>query len=153
MDYSVDTSSILDAWRRYYPPDVFPALWTNLNRLIETGSLRATDEVKIELERKDDEVLAWAVERVALFVDLDDRIQRAVTEILSRYPKLLDTRANRSGADPFVIALAQIEGCAVLTGERATNSLARPNIPDVCRELGIRSLTMLELIREQNWHF
>jgi hypothetical protein len=22
--YSIDTSAILDGWRRYYPPDVFP---------------------------------------------------------------------------------------------------------------------------------
>ena len=114
MHYSVDTSSILDAWRRYYPPDVFPALWTNIDRLIASGSLRATDEVRIELERKDDEVLAWAVARSDLFVELDDRIQESVTRILSVHPRLLDTRANRSGADPFVIALAQIEGCAVV---------------------------------------
>ena len=153
MNYSVDTSSILDAWRRYYPPDIFPALWTNLDQLIASGSLRATDEVRIELERKVDEVLAWAAGRVGFFVELDNRIQRTVTNILSRHPKLLDTRSNRSGADPFVIALAQIENCAVVTGERLTNSLARPNIPDVCRDLGIRSLNILELIREQNWHF
>lgn len=97
MHYSVDTSSILDAWRRYYPPDVFPALWTNLDRLIASGSLRATDEVRIEL--------------------------------------------------------AQIEGCAVVTGERMTNNMARPNIPDVCRDMGIRSLNILDLIREQRWQF
>ncbi|MGA2478937.1 MAG: DUF4411 family protein [Spirochaetia bacterium] len=153
MEYSVDTSSILDAWRRYYPPDVFPALWTSMDILIAGGSLRATDEVRVELERKDDEVLAWAAGRDGFFVELDDRIQMAVTNILSQYPKLLDTRSNRSGADPFVIALAQIENSAVVTGERLTNSLLRPNIPDVCRELGIRSMNILELIREQNWHF
>jgi len=118
MNYSVDTSSILDAWRRYYPPDIFPALWTNLDQLITSGSLRATDEVRIELERKDDEVLAWTAGRVGFFVELDNRIQRTVTNILSRHPKLLDTRSNRSGADPFVIALAQIENlCSRYRGE------------------------------------
>lgn len=50
MKYSIDTSSILDGWRRYYPPDVFQQLWTRLDDLIAEGSLRATEEVLVELE-------------------------------------------------------------------------------------------------------
>jgi hypothetical protein len=57
-----------------------------------------------------------------------------VIEILRDHKKLVDTRKNRSGADPFVIALAKVEGCNVITGEKPTNRLERPHIPDVCRE-------------------
>lgn len=135
------------------PPDVFPALWVKLEDLVRSGSLRATEEVQTELERKDDEVLAWASARSGFFVPIDEPIQIAVGDILSRFPKLLDTRSNRSGADPFVIALAQTNGCSVVTGERATTSTGRPNIPAVCRAIGIRSLTVLDLIREQGWRF
>ena len=56
MRYSIDTSAILEAWRRQYPPDVIPALWDGLDSLIRSGDLRATEEVLHELERKDDEV-------------------------------------------------------------------------------------------------
>jgi hypothetical protein len=153
VDYSIDTSSILDGWRRYYPPDVFPGLWDNLELLVQDGQLRATDEVRVELERKDDEVLAWAIKQSGLFIELDEEIQASVSQILAQFPKLLDTRSNRSGADPFVVALAKINGASVITGERATNSLDRPNIPDVCAALGIRSLSILELIREKTWRF
>jgi Domain of unknown function (DUF4411) len=43
--YSVDTSALLDGWRRYYPPDVIPGLWSGLDALIVDGSLRATEAV------------------------------------------------------------------------------------------------------------
>lgn len=153
MKYSIDTSSILDGWRRYYPPDVFQQLWTKLDDLIVDGSLRATEEVLVELERKDDEVYAWARKRSVLFVPIDEPIQIAVSKILELHEKLLDTRANRSAADPFVIALAQIHKCTVVTGERATNSADRPNIPDVCNALGVPVIPLLQLVRNEGWRF
>lgn len=153
MKYSIDTSAILDAWLRYYPPDVFPALWLKLDELIDNGTLQATEEVLSELERKDDDVYAWAAERDALFIPIDDDIQPIVSEILKDYPKLLDTRLNRSAGDPFVIALAKLEGCTVVTGEHPTGTMDRPNIPDVCAALGIRCISVLDMIREEGWRF
>jgi hypothetical protein len=81
-------------------------------------------------------------------------LQVAVTEILAVHEKLPDTRSGRSAADPFVVALAQIEGCAVVTGERRrTRSADRPNIPDVCDALGIPCITLLDLMRAEGWKF
>ena len=51
MVYSIDTSAILDGHNRYYPPDVFPKLWENLQVLINNGKLRAVGLVLKELER------------------------------------------------------------------------------------------------------
>ncbi len=153
MRYSIDTSAILDGWNRYYPPDVFPGLWRRLEALIFDGALRATEEVQVELERKDDEVLAWANRQESLFVALDAAIQDSVRVILSDHPKLLDTRKNRSAADPFVIGLAQLHECSVVTGEGKTGSLSRPNIPDVCEAMGLHCLSLLELIRAEGWAF
>ena len=153
MKYSIDTSALLEAWRRQYPPDVIPALWDGLDNLIRSGHLRATEEVLHELERKDDAVFQWARSWRALFVEIDGPIQIAVHTILRNHGKLLDTRKSRSGADSFVIALAQLNNAAVVTNERMTGSADRPNIPDVCGALRIRCINMLELIREQGWVF
>jgi hypothetical protein len=153
LEYSIDTSAILDAWNRYYPPDIFSALWNHLEKIIEDGLLRASVEVMNELERKDDQVYRWARKNPDLFIDIDEEIQNEITGILSKFPKLLDTRAQRSGADPFVIALAKINTCCVITGERATRKPDRPNIPDVCSALEIRAISVLDLIREQKWKF
>ena len=151
MRYSIDTSAILHAWRRSYPPEVFPSLWKKFDELIERGDLLATEEVLRELEKKDDEVHEWVKRRQHMIVPIDVRIQEVVSTILASHKKLLDTRKNRSGADPFVIALAVIRDCTVVTNEAPTSSPSRPNIPDVCSALGVRSIDVLGLIREQRW--
>ena len=153
MRFSIDTSAILDGWRRHYPRETFPGLWLHLEALIQSGDLRASEEVKHELEKKDDDALAWAVEQDHFFVQMDDHIQDAVSAILHDHPRLIDTRRGRSGADPFVIALAKVRGCTVITGEGASDSLNRPKIPDVCRAIGVESMRLLDLIRREGWVF
>lgn len=152
MRYSIDTSALLDGWRRYYPPDVFPDVWTGIEDLIEQGEIRASEEVFVELEKRDDEIFGWAKARKeSLFVPIDERIQEKVAEILAQHERLV--RHNRSGADPFVIGLAMIEGCAVVTGERLAGSLEKPKIPDVCGALDVPCLDLLGLFRQQGWRF
>jgi hypothetical protein len=154
LKYSVDTSALLDGWRRYYPPDVFPLVWKRLDELIQDNILVASEEVLFELERKDDDVYSWARDRSHMFVPTaDEDVQRAVSKILAIHKKLIDERKNRSGADPWVIAVAQLRDCAVLTGEKPTGNIKRPNIPDVCLALGLRWVNMLQLFREQHWIF
>ena len=147
----MDTSTFLNAWRRSYPPDVFPSLWEKIDRLANEGKLIASEEVLIELEKKDDEVCAWAQQREQMFIPIDGVIQQHVRSVLQQYPRLLDTRKNRSGADPFVIALAQTEKCTVVTGESPSRSEQRPHIPDVCAALGIRCIDFVQMAREQGW--
>jgi len=80
VKYSVDTSALLDGWRRYYPPDVFPPVWKKLDELIEDKILVASEEVLLELRRKDDDVYEWARVRSHMFVPTaDEEIQRAVS--------------------------------------------------------------------------
>ncbi len=153
MKYSIDTSAILDGWKRYYPRDVFPALWVRLEDLIRSGDLRASEEVRYELEKQDDDVLAWARRQAGFFVPIDDDAQGAVSAILAKCPRLIDTRRGRSGADPFVIALAVVYRCGVVTGERASGSAKRPKIPDVCRVFGVENVSLIDLIRREGWVF
>lgn len=153
MKYSIDTSALLDGWRRYYSPDVFPGLWTRLQGLIEGGSLRATVEVLSELEKKDDEVYKWAQANGEMFVPIDEETQVALTVVLQNYPRLVNTQRARSTADPWVIALGLINGCTVITGEQPSNNLQRPKIPDVCQDLGVQCMNLLQLFREEGWVF
>ena len=151
MRYSLDTSAILDGRKRHYPPDVFPALWENFERLIGDGSIKATEMVRHELEKKDDEVLKWCKE-LDVFLDVDEEIQTVVSEILGAHPKLVSEGGQRSFADPFVIALARQHKCVVVTGESGGTE-DKPRIPFVCRALGVDCINMLELIRRERWTF
>jgi len=151
--YSVDTSAILHAWLRAYPPANFPAFWSKLDELINTGELIATEEVLIEIERKDDDVYKWAKSRNQMFITIDQPVQLAVQQILRTHSRLLDTRKSRSSADPFVIALAKIKAGTVLTQESRSNNASKPNIPDVCSALSIPCIDLLQLIRDKGWVF
>ena len=128
---------------------MFPGVWEKLGELIEGGEIIASEEVKHDLSRKDDELFDWANKRSHMFIPIDEEIQLVVAEILKGHKKLIDTRRNRSGSDPFVIALAKIRGCAVVTGEKPSNSEKRPHIPDVCAALGLKWIDIVQLLREE----
>ena len=150
MAYSLDSSGILDLFR-LYPPDVFPTIWTQMDSAALGGTVFAIDEVYRELEKKDDVAFQWLKARRTMVVALDTHIQQRVSTILGAHPRLVDTRKNRSSGDPFVIGLAQARGFSVVTGERASGVLAKPNIPDVCIAVGIPCMSVLEMFRKDGW--
>jgi len=148
MPYSVDTSGWLDGWQRHYPVDVFPTLWLRIHDRIDAREIITSEEVYIELARKDDDLHAWVMQRKHMLVPLDEEVQTRATGLLAEYPRLVDTLRNRSMADPFVIATAMVRGATVVTGEIASGRMDKPRIPDVCLAKGIRCISFLQMIRE-----
>ena len=120
--------------------------------LIGQGRLRSSIEVYNELEKKDDELFKWCKDRKeTLFVELDEETQRLVTQIMANYPRLVDTVKGRSGADPFVIALAVTTkpSMVVVTEE----SPGRMRIPDVCTAESIEYCGLADMIEREDWKF
>jgi hypothetical protein len=151
--YCIDTSALVDGWTRYYPPDVFPQLWTKLEDMIGAKRVIAPDEVLRELSKKDDDLYNWAKKNGALFLPLDSTIQAATQDILAVFPRLVDSERDRSTADPFVIAVARVRNCCVVTGEKSAGNPKRPKIPNVCDHFKVRHINMLQFMREQKWQF
>jgi hypothetical protein len=150
LSYSVDTSALLDAWVRYYPPDVFDTLWKQLDGLAINGRLLAVDEVKRELAKQDDELHKWVAARPTMIVTLDEAVQKRAKPIINNFPSLTNTRSVMSGsADAFVIALAQERKLTVVTAEKSKPT--KPRIPDVCRTLGVLCITLVEMFRKEGW--
>ncbi len=89
MAFCFDTSALIGCWSRSYPPDVFPGLWVKLEELIARGAVRCPEEVRVELERQEDDLAQWAKARPALFVALDAAIQVATSEVLAQHPRLM----------------------------------------------------------------
>lgn len=148
MSYCVDTSGWLDGWQRNYPPDVFPTLWAKVEALVSTGEIFSSEEVYVELQKKDDDIHDWVKARKNMLVPLSEEIQKIASDLLSEFPRLVDTLRNRSKADPFVIATAINRGGTVVTGEPVTGNMSKPRIPDVCNVKGVRCITFLQMIRE-----
>ena len=153
MKYCIDTSSILHAWIEAYPPTNFPPVWDKLNDFISKGKLISSEEVLRELKKKHDPAYEWAKGHPGLFLPLDDRTQVLVAEILSKFQRLVDTKKGRTGADPFVIAVAKLKNATLVTNEVLTNNIKKPNIPDVCAAMNIPSMNILQLIQAQGWVF
>ena len=87
-------------------------------------------------------------------VPIDELGQERVNEVLSQFPRLVDSRTGKSGADPWVIALAlTIENCIVVTEENPTDSKNRPKIPDVCVHFNLQCIKVVDLIKRENWIF
>jgi len=147
MAFCVDTSGWLDGWHRYYPRDVFPSLWQNLEERVTGCDIIASEEVYVEVQKKDDDLHEWMKQRKFMLIPANESIQRRVAEVLGTYPRLVDMLKGRSQADPFVIATAVETGSVVVTGE-SIGTATRPRIPFVCQQLGIRCLTFLDMIRE-----
>jgi hypothetical protein len=136
--YSLDTSALLDGLERYYPESAFPALWERVDDLIADGQLVASEEVVEEAGKKDALAKAWFEERdAALFVvPTDADIAGRVQAILMAHPRLVKEMKGRNRADAFVIAVAQVRGATVVTGEGADGNDNRPKIPYICGQMG-----------------
>ena len=131
---------------------MFQPLWQHLDRLIEQAIVVASAEVLHALGRQDDELHAWCNDRENMFLDLIDALQDEVTAIVAEYPKLVATGRNR--ADPFVIGVARLgsEPLTVVTEETSYRAGPnKPKIPFICREKGIRCITLVETLRETGW--
>ena len=72
--------------------------------------------------------------------------------MLHAHPRLVGARKLRTSADPFVIALARFEALQIVTEEKFSDSLNRPNIPDVCQALQMpQCFDLLKLIQTERW--
>ncbi len=153
--YCIDSSSLIHASERAYPPRRFPRLWEAIENLVEAGRLIVSIEVYRELERKNDEVFAWAKDRKdALCREIDDGVQAHVVRLMRSYPRLVDTRKGKSGGDPFVLAqaLAANPHLVVVTEEKG-GSANSPKIPFVCAQEELLCINLLALIDAEDWRF
>jgi hypothetical protein len=150
--YTFDTSAFLQCWARFYPRDVFPGLWDKLAGMLDRGEIVCPDEVLRELSKQEDELYKWLKEKPAVFLELDERIQDAASAILADHPYIAKEFARRTHADPFVVAVAQVHGLAVVTQEDR-GSESKPRIPYVCDDLSIPCTDVIGFIREAGWTF
>lgn len=152
--YCVDTSALIDGLERYYPEENFPALWGNVDALIQSGRFFISEEVWEELQQKDERAKEWAESRLgSLVVDTDATVIAATQRVLVDHELLVKNLKGRNRADPFVIATAQIRGAIVVTGEGGDGNAQRPKIPYVCQQLGLECIRFLDVVRAEDWRF
>jgi hypothetical protein len=151
--YSIDSSALVFAWTDAYPVAHFATFWERLDALAREGRALVSDEVFEEMSRKDDDLYAWLKVRPQMVVAHTDDIQGSVRELLKSHPLLIKAiGTNRSGADPFVIALARCRNAMVISQERR-GSAQKPKIPDVCDHYHVPCERLRHLITTEGWRF
>jgi hypothetical protein len=149
--YIIDTSIWIRLWQNH-PPDIFRNLWQQIDGSITAGQILSPEEVLHELERGMDDLAERMRARDGLFAPLDQALQDAVRRVIIRCPGLADENAERNRADPFVVALAELSECAVVTMEKPRRTPnARPKIPDACWMMGIPCIDWFGYLRASGY--
>ena len=137
--------------RRVYPREIFSPVWDLLSDLSTSGVVASIDQVLEELKKQDDDILEWSEDHAGMFLPLDGPIQMKAKEILREFPdNFVDLRKRKSGADPFVVAAAVVEGAAVVTEEKKSGGPHKVKIPDVCVVFDVECFPLLELLRRED---
>ncbi len=102
MIYCIDTSALIDL-DRDYSLDVFPSLWEKHSvGLVEERRLVATEEIKTELQKQDDDLYRWLKNHCKqMFYPTTSPVMAKVGEILSQYKNLVNPeKPDKNHADP-----------------------------------------------------
>jgi hypothetical protein len=148
--YCVDTSALIAAWYERYKPNRFPKLWDQLDILFTSGRLVSSSLVLRECSKKRSEELHnWLKPREAMFQIPDEAVQGQVDFIVNSYTGLVAAGKEKFQADPFVIALAKVNGHTVITEETGPTSLSK--IPGVCNAMNVPCINLMQLIDLEDW--
>lgn len=154
MTYALDTNVLIHAWRDLLPIDVAPGFWEQLEALGLDGAVIISTEVVKELEKRDDDLLAWVKERAFMHKESEEDVQSVVGDVLAvevneHKPSLVDPHRPDSDGDVWVIALAKVRRATVVSQEcSAPLAKKKAKIPDVCSALDIRCINLLAFMRE-----
>jgi hypothetical protein len=143
--YLIDSSAWLNIVERTDADDV----WSLIVSLIKQGRVVACAQVLGELRESDIYLSRLKPYEKALLAGDhpgdDVAYLQHVGRITHEYPAMSKATGRRTPADPYIVALAELENYVVVTDESKTK---RPNrkIPGVCQQRGIRCITLDQFV-------
>jgi|SRR5579872_2185564 len=123
-------------------------IWTTIVELIGRRRLFTCSQVMTELRPDSIYQRVKRYEKALLAHDgklSDPEFLQAVGQITHDHPGMCKARGEKTPADPYVIALAQLENYIVVADEGTARRKSR-KIPGVCQKLGICCKTLEEFI-------
>jgi predicted nucleic acid-binding protein len=151
--YCLDANVLIEAWQKYYSPNICPSYWDVLNALGEQNKIFLPEQVYDEIVRTEDELSTWLQRSNIPVRRINEDVTRCLQEMYAAHPYhkyLVDNTKARSLADPWVIAHAMSENAIVVTKEEmvtAQNS-KRIKIPNVCYNMKVAWMNDFQLVNE-----
>ena len=144
--YLIDTCSLISLEEHYNPNNIlFRELWSRVKQLLENEELLICSEVYDELKKG---VIKDIVKPYSKsFLPLTKEVQEKTKEILIDCPGLIKLQSkHNSGADPFLLAVAEINNLTIITEERYDINIEKDpnnyNIPKVCNKRNINYINL-----------
>lgn len=154
MKYLFDANVFIEAKNRYYAFDICPGFWDWMDHVAKADA-GSVVPICDELRKGTDELAKWANARRQMpwFLKVDDaETQKALQSIVNYVngaPYKSEAKAKfLSGADPWLIAKAQVIGAKVVTHELSSPDVKnRVPIPDICNQFGVQSMPPYDALR------
>jgi len=141
MRYCLDANIFIQAKNFHYHFDICPGFWDWLDQQIETvGSIVPIYE---ELVAGNDELEPWAKDRkeTGFFADISDPAVQEVFRSIAAYvvEQYESHQAGKflGGADPWLIAYAQVNDSTIVTSEVLSPGAKKVKIPNICEKFGV----------------
>jgi Domain of unknown function (DUF4411) len=143
--YLIDTS----AWLNIGDHPDCEEIWAALVTLIEQGRVVACAQVIAEM--RDDPIYLLRIKPYEKALQAGDRKSddpeylQHVGRITYEHPAMSKATSFRNPADPYIVALAELENYVVVADETCAKRSNR-KIPGVCQRRGVRCLTLAEFV-------
>lgn len=164
--FLIDANAFITPHLHYYPFDLAPSFWQQLEDPIKNGTIAVLDMVKAEVLQGTDSLRDWMEE-----LEIGKLIDRRESEILAKYSQVLTHLqtdpcyqeaalhewSKATVADPWIVATAAAYGYTIITLEKPIPGLSpkvptkKPKIPDVARVFGVQVRDLFYLMRVLNF--
>lgn len=162
--FLIDANTLMAAARLYYAYDLLPSFWKVFGDKLKEGNVVLLDLVKNEIDKGEDELQQWVMERQHDF----QYCNHVDSEIVSKYASVmqyihecglynekgLNSWAKNNVADPWLIATAIAKGYTIITFEQSAGPLNPKNksgkvkIPDVASYFGVKVQNLYYMMRQ-----
>lgn len=156
--YCLDANVLIQAWQKYYSPNLCPSYWDSLDILGVENKIFMPEVVYEEIVRTEDELSKWLKSSHIPIRKIDENVTRCLQAIYSTnaiHKFLVDNTKARSLADPWVIAHAINERAIVVTKEEKVTALnsKKIKIPNVCENMNVSWINDFQMIAELGIRF
>lgn len=153
MTFTLDTNILINL-NRFYPRDIFPALWDSVEASAAAGDSCICEAVLTEVGRGGDALHAWAKSLSGFVCSTTQDEFETVSEVAEAHPGWVQDRKNE--ADPFVIAHAKREASIIVSEEsrKGPGTLDKnQSIPNIADEHSVGVVKFFEYVRLNGWAF
>lgn len=151
--FLLDANSYIAAKNFHYRMHIVPGFWDWLDTQAENGQVASIEMVRTELLSYGDSLTDWAKHRESHFLAVDDAATQQCCADIANYVQSVPSYAepNRnlflSGADPWLIAKANVLDATVVTHEILVGPDSKKvKIPNVCQHFNTKCCDIYDLL-------